>query len=220
MYKKSFQRKFFLCPGAILLLVALCLSARAEWPVGLRDRAFTAFDTETTGFGAKHHRIVEVGMVKFKNGKILDRKSWLINPGMPIPYYAEKVHGITDEMVADQPDFCAQLDDILAFATGTVLIAHNAGFDVSFMSAEIERCGAEGPGLKVIDSLPILRKCYPNAPSHSIEPLMAHLGMEGDRYHRATIDAEHIVRLLNRAMETPANAAYLTGALEFTDRRL
>ena len=69
---------------------------------------FVAFDTETTGFSLKNDRLVEIGAVKFRgNGEVLAVTNWLINPGMPVPFYATEVNGITTEMVTNAPVFAA-----------------------------------------------------------------------------------------------------------------
>ncbi len=162
----------------------------------LTDVTFVAFDLETTGFSTVYDRVIEVGAVKFRNGQIIEQKAWLINPGRKIPWMAQKVHGISNEMVQDSPNFAAIYPEFRDFIQGTVLMAHNAKFDVNFLAAEIQRAGFPLPQNRVVDSLNLFRRWYPDAKSHSLEEVVKHTRVEPGEFHRALEDSLYIFRIL------------------------
>lgn len=162
---------------------------------------FVVFDTETTGFSPTMDRIVEVGAVKFRNGEVVEEKSWLINPQRDIPYWATKVHGITDDMVKDKPTFKDIYPDFQKFINGSVLMAHNAKFDISFVKAEIKRAGYELPPNKVIDSLSLFRKWYPKSTAHSVEAVARHAEVKTDNLHRAAADSLYVFLIFDKGLK-------------------
>ena len=161
---------------------------------------FVVFDTETTGFSPTTDRIVELGAVKFRNGEVVEEKSWLINPGRKIPYWATKVHGITDEEVKNEPAFADIYPQFLEFISGSVLIAHNAKFDISFVKAEATRAGRELPANKVIDSLALFRKWYPKSSSHSVAAVARHAAVCTDTLHRAAADSMYVFLIFDKSI--------------------
>jgi DNA polymerase III epsilon subunit len=161
---------------------------------------FVAFDTETTGFSPSGDRIVEIGAVKFRNGQVLGEKSWLIHPGRRIPYWATEVHGITNEDVQNKPSFKDIYPDFLEFAQGSVLMAHNARFDVSFMAEEIRRAGFQLPNNLVIDSLPLFRKWFPASPSYSLAEVAHHTKVDTGVLHRALADTMYVVLIFEKGL--------------------
>ena len=183
--------------------VPLAQLAMAKLPghrTHLKNVTFVAFDTETTGFNPKKDRIIEVGAIKFRNGEIIDKRSWLINPKRRIPYWARRVHGIDDKMVADQPEFDEIYAEFVGFIEGSVLIAHNARFDISFLSEEAARHNLKRPPNEVIDSLALFRKWFPLSESYSLEGLAEHLEIEAAEFHRALADSMYIYWILGRGM--------------------
>ncbi|MCF7837490.1 MAG: 3'-5' exonuclease [Candidatus Marinimicrobia bacterium] len=170
---------------------------------------FVAFDFETSGLGPAQHRVIEIGAVRFRNGEVLARASWLINPGLPIHYYARRAHGISDEDVKDAPALEEVYSEFLAFCADDVLLAHNAPFDVRFWEEELRRTGLPAPCGPVLDTLRVFRTWFPEASSHSLEILTDALGVPGDVYHRAGDDAEHLQRIFTlKAPDLPADYAW------------
>ncbi|MBU1909662.1 MAG: 3'-5' exonuclease, partial [Verrucomicrobia bacterium] len=161
---------------------------------------FVAFDTETTGFSPSGDRIVEIGAVKFRNGQVLAEKSWIIHPGRRIPYWATEVHGITNEDVQDKPSFKKVYPEFAEFAQGSVLMAHNARFDVSFMAEEIRR--AELPMLNnlVVDSLPLFRKWFPDARSYTLSEVAHYTEVDTGVLHRALADSMYVVLIFEKGL--------------------
>ena len=156
---------------------------------------FTAFDTETTGFSPGSDRIVELSAVCFTVKEVLWETNWLINPQRRIPPYARAVHGITDKMVAGRPTFRRVWPHFRKAASGTILLAHNAAFDVGFINAELKRAGMDSVPLPVLDSLHIFRRWYPRSPSHSLAVLVEYLKLPATRFHRALDDAAYLAAI-------------------------
>ncbi len=186
-----------------LIPAILILLAPAAFAAPLAETTFVAFDVETTGFSPANERIIEIGAVKYRNGKIVESTHWLIQPGIPINN--SSVHHITDKTVAGHPRFADTYKAFVAFAGDSVLIAHNASFDVRFMQAEIERNHLEPLPNPVIDSLALFRKWYPNAPSHKLGELANQLGLSTGNRHRAEDDAETLLRILCHGMQQRPN---------------
>ncbi|HMP73079.1 MAG TPA: 3'-5' exonuclease [Kiritimatiellia bacterium] len=187
----------------LLLLSLLAGTLRADSPP-IHQTTLVFFDVETTGLSPYQDRIVEIGAVRYEHGKVTASQSWLVNPERRIPYSAVLVHGIRTRDVRDQPTFAEIYPEIRAFFRDNILVAHNARFDLAFLREEILRAGYDLPENPVLDSLRLFRSWYPDQPSHSIEPLMASLGIEGEGYHRAEADAMFIVHLLERALQDRA----------------
>jgi DNA polymerase-3 subunit alpha (Gram-positive type) len=140
--------------------------------------------------------------VKFRgNGEVLAATNWLINPGMPVPFYATEVNGITTEMVANALGFAEVWPAFAAFCQDSILLAHNATFDIGFLRAELERAGIQPPALPVGDTLPLFRRWFPQAQSHSLESLSLILGVQGEIYHRAEADSLHLINIFSAGMK-------------------
>ncbi|MFH0953699.1 MAG: 3'-5' exonuclease [Verrucomicrobiota bacterium] len=161
---------------------------------------FVVFDTETTGFSPTTDRIVEVAAVRFRNGKVLDEKSWLINPQRGIPSWAYRVHGISEQMVKDQPTFRQFYPEFQKFIGDSVLIAHHAQFDIAFLSEEAKRAGYDLPGNRVIDSLGLFRRWFPGSRSYSLEVLVQYTRVDADSFHRALTDSMHVFRIFGKGL--------------------
>ena len=169
----------------------------------MENITFVIFDTETTGFSPAKDRLVEIGAVKVRNGKKLGEKTWLINPQRYIPWYVQQVHNITLEMLKDCPTFDQVYPEFLEFIDGSVLIAHNAPFDIRFISAEAERANMPAPKNAVLDSLALFRNWYPDLKSHKVSDLidLFDLSTEGMQAHRATDDSLFVYFAIQKEME-------------------
>lgn len=180
----------------LLLLLASVALADEKTQTGWQQLVFVAFDVETTGLSpANGDRIIELGAVKFQGTNLVAQCSWLINPGRPIPARSEAVHGITDAMVAAQPAFKDVAPEFASFIDGSILLAHNASFDIRFMRAEYQLAGCSMPANSIYDTLPLYRKWFPDAPSHSLGKLVDYLKLEKGGYHRAAADAHHLTNI-------------------------
>ncbi len=104
----------------------------------LRDLTFVVFDSETTGLDPQKDDVVQLGAVRIVNGRIIASETFeaLVNPGRPIPVQSTKVHGISDAMVADAPDFATVCARFQSYVRDAVLVAHNAPFDMAFLNRD------------------------------------------------------------------------------------
>lgn len=157
-------------------------------------------DTETTGmnqFGAHYegHCIIEIGAVEMINRKYTGRKLHLfIKPDRAVDPEAIKVHGITDEMLADKPDFPTIAQEFIDFIKGAELLIHNAPFDVGFMDYEFNKHGINiktAEICNVVDTLALARQMYPGK-RNSLDALCDRLSIDNSKrsLHGALLDAE------------------------------
>ena len=149
-------------------------------------------DTETTGLNPANHRIVEIGCVELENFVGTGRTfQTYVNPERPMTEDAFAVHGLDDKFLGDKPLFAAVARDFVDFIGDAPVIAHNAGFDMGFVDAELARAGL--PPLKptkVIDTVALARKKFPGAPA-SLDALCRRFGIDASErtLHGALLDA-------------------------------
>ncbi len=153
------------------------------------DSPFVVFDLETTGFVPGHSRIIEIGAVKVVGGKIVDRFSEFINPAVPIPLEIEKLTSITDSMVKDAPGVEVILPQFLKFCEGCVLVAHNAGFDTSFIRHFATELGMEYDFTHT-DTIDLARLLMHRMGKYTLDHLAKELNIPAFHHHRAVDDAE------------------------------
>jgi len=151
------------------------------------------FDTETTGLDPLGgHRIVEIGCVELINHMPTGKTFQIyLNPERPVPTEASMVHGLTDEFLADKPVFAQVADDFLSFIGDAPLVAHNAGFDMNFINAELVRHGFKPlPKDRAIDTVLMARKMFPGAPA-SLDALCKrfNVNLSERQLHGALLDA-------------------------------
>ena len=153
------------------------------------------FDTETTGLRAEGgDRVIELGAVELENRFPTGRNFHVyINPdGKAVDPGAFDVHGISDEFLADKPKFSDIVQDFLDFVSEANLVAHNAGFDMAFINAELSRLGLPPfPAERVIDTLAIARRRHPMGPN-SLDALCQRYAIDNSRRdkHGALLDSE------------------------------
>ncbi len=152
---------------------------------------FIAFDVETTGTVPGVDSIVEIGAVRFCDGKIDSVFSTLIDPKRPIPPGASQVNGITDEMVRGKPLIQDLLDPLADFCGEDLLVAHNATFDAQFLTASIKKFETRAPKGLVVDTLTMSRKIIPGLPNYKLGTLVQHLNIPTTDFHRAEEDASY-----------------------------
>jgi len=160
---------------------------------------FVAFDTETTGLSPVAARLVELSGVKFSaEGHVESSFSELIDPELDIPPESTAIHGITNDMVAGKPRFQSVVPAFFSWVGegSTVLVAHNAPFDLGFLEVAMAKLGIAGPDLPVLDTLHLSRRLLTDAPNHQLRTLIGHLGLEPGEYHRALADSHHVRSML------------------------
>ncbi|MCH5251929.1 MAG: PolC-type DNA polymerase III, partial [Lachnospiraceae bacterium] len=151
--------------------------------------SFVVFDLETTGFSPTRNRIIEIGAVKVEKGKITDRFSTFVNPGVPIPPRITEVTSITDAMVAEAPEIETVLPEFLDFCEDSVLVAHNAGFDYSFICKKSEEQGRK-VDFTVVDTVGIARVLFPHLARYTLDNVAKTMKISLENHHRAVEDAE------------------------------
>lgn len=153
------------------------------------DSKFVVFDIETTGFSAVNDRIIEIGAVKVENGEIVDRYSTFVNPERPIPFEIEKLTGINDGMVVDAAVIEDILPEFLAFSEDCIMVAHNAGFDMSFIKENCRRMNLLRK-FTVVDTLAMARSMLPDLKNYKLDTVVEAVGGTLENHHRAVEDAE------------------------------
>ena len=149
---------------------------------------YAYLDVETTGLDpASGHKICELAVVKSIDGQVVDELVTLVNPGKIIPTTAVSVHGITDLMVSQAPFFRQISQNLLDFIKDSVIVAHNARFDLGFLKNELGNQGLTLPDNNVIDTLGIARRYY-TFPSNSLGRIARHIGIPLRDEHRALGD--------------------------------
>ncbi|MEG1505450.1 MAG: PolC-type DNA polymerase III, partial [Lachnospiraceae bacterium] len=133
-------------------------------------------------------KIIEVGAVKVHNGEIIDRFSTFVNPGMPIPFRITQLTGISDDMVMDAPGIAVVLPQFLEFSEGSVLVAHNAGFDVGFVEQNCRYQEIEAKFVSV-DTVALARVLLPTLSKYKLNVVAKALNVSLENHHRAVDDA-------------------------------
>ncbi len=161
------------------------------------DGNYVVFDLETTGFSPVNNRIIEIGAVRVCHGEIRERFSTFVNPGTPIPFKIEQLTGIRDEDVMDAPDIGTVLPQFLDFCGECVLVAHNAGFDMSFIEENARRLGRPC-AYTYVDTVGIARLLLADQAKHTLDAVAKRLGVSLEHHHRAVDDAEATAEILIR----------------------
>lgn len=174
------------------------LDPRGEWS----RMPLAVIDVETTGLDPDNDRVIELGVVLVDAGEIADARSWLVQPGIPVPKESLEVHGITNEELRTAPTFGQVRDELLASVAGRLLVAYNAVFDRAFLAAELRRTGGLPDAFKDttewVDPLVWARARLPKEGGYKLAEITKRLEIELTNAHRAAADAEATARVLLR----------------------
>lgn len=156
-----------------------------------------SLDIETTGFSARTDRITEIGAVKIRDGKIVDRYSQLVNPLRPIPSRITSLTGISDAMLADKPAIDDVIEEFIEWTESDRLVGHNIRFDLSFLTANANRVIGDATRFSVrpIDTMSIDRQLFPTE-RHRLVDLIQRYGISDVEEHRALSDATQTYQCL------------------------
>ena len=157
------------------------------------------FDTETTGLNpSSGDRIVEIGCIEMFNRIETGRHFHAyFNPERPMPAEAAAVHGLTDIFLSDKPRFADKVEELIDFIKDSPLVAHNAGFDFSFLNSELTLCGRPRVCMsRMVDTLAIARTRHPGA-KHSLDALCVRFGVDRTQRvkHGALLDAQLLAQV-------------------------
>lgn len=161
---------------------------------------YVVFDIETTGFSSSYDKIIEIGAVKIQNGLIIDSFSTFINPEVKIPYRITELTGITNDMVKDAYTIDKVLPEFIEFINGSVLVAHNANFDTSFIRKNCNRLNIKF-SYPVMDTIPLAKYLFPELNKYKLNIVAKHLGISLENHHRAVDDAKATAEILLKCFE-------------------
>lgn len=161
---------------------------------------FAVVDLETTGGTPENGRVTEIGIVLLDDFEVVGTYQTLLDPGMPIQPFVQKLTGITDEMVNGQPQFSAVAEEVAELLKGRIFVAHNVQFDSKFLRAELRRCciKMDPPRLCTVK---LTRRFFPGLPSYSLHNLIMSLELPDFNHHRALADAMAAAELLKLCLQ-------------------
>ena len=154
------------------------------------DDTFVVFDLETTGLSPVNDRIIEIGAVKLQNKKVIDRFSVFVNPQIPIPFHIEQLTSINDKMVENAETIEVVLPKFLEFCGNSVMVAHNASFDVSFIKEKTKTILGADFECTVVDTVALARALLPQLSKFKLDHVAKALSIPPFHHHRAVDDAD------------------------------
>ena len=178
----------------------------------LADLVYTVFDTETTGLEpANGDEIIQIGALRILNGRLLQQEHFdqLVDPRCALKAASIAIHGITDTMLVGQPTIDQVLPAFHDFCADTVLVGHNVAFDMRFLELKEASLGIRFDQ-PVLDTLLLSAVAHPNQESHSLEAIMARLGIDMDQRHNALADATATARVFVRLLPALADQGITT----------
>lgn len=172
---------------------------------------YVVFDLETTGVSPVYDEVVEISGIRVADSRVVEEFTSLVNPGRHISDGASQVNGITDEMVADAPDFQEVLGKFLDFAGSSVLVGHNIhSFDLNFIYRDAEKYYGTVPGNDYVDTLSLARACLPELSRYRLTDLASYYGISSAGAHRALQDCymnQQIFECLGKELQKGRKAA-------------
>lgn len=164
------------------------------------DTTYCVLDLETTGFSAKTEKITEIGVMKVKDGKVLDEFACFVNPEKPIPQRVVEVTKITDDMVKNAETIDKVFPKLLEFLGDSVLVAHNADFDIGFLKQNAKDLGYDFD-YTYVDTLSMARDLFPDFKKYQLGKIAEKLKIKVEVAHRALDDVDTTVKVMNVMMD-------------------
>lgn len=162
----------------------------------LEKTSFCVLDVETTGLSPQYNNVIELGIVRVKNLKVVEKYQTLINPGRDIPAFITGFTGISNDDVYDAPFFNDIADEVIDFIGDDVIAGHNLSFDYSFLKREFNYIGKPEPRNPRVCTLKIARRIFPLLNSKSLGAVSSFLKIKNSSSHRALGDAETTAKIL------------------------
>jgi DNA polymerase-3 subunit alpha (Gram-positive type) len=166
----------------------------------IEETTYCVLDIETTGISRFTEKITEFGIMKVKNGEVIDTFECFVNPEKPIPPRVVEVTNITDDMVKDAETIDKVMPKVIEFVGDSVIVAHNANFDVGFIKYNAENLGLEFNNT-YIDTLALAKELFPDFKKYKLGIIAEKLGIKVDVAHRALADVETLVAVFNVMIE-------------------
>lgn len=165
------------------------------------DTIYCVLDLETTGFSPVTEKITEIGIMKLQDGKVIDEFSCFVNPQKPIPARVIEVTNITDDMVKDSETIDVVFPKMLDFIKDSVLVAHNAEFDINFLKHNAVTLGYEFD-YTYLDTLSLAKELFPEFKTYKLGRIAKNLGITVEVAHRALDDVATTVKIFNVMLDT------------------
>ncbi|MFB6364004.1 PolC-type DNA polymerase III [Paenibacillus elgii] len=176
--------------------------------ISLTDAEYVIFDIETTGLSVTSNKIIELAGVRMKDGKEIDRFATFIDPHERIPYNIQQLTNITDDMVKGAPELEEMLPKFIEFVGDSVLVAHNARFDIGFIQANCKRLGLPEVTNPVLDTLELARLLFPTLKNHRLNTLSDKFKVSLDNHHRAIDDSIALGHVLFHLLKEAGDRGY------------
>ncbi|MCF7927396.1 MAG: PolC-type DNA polymerase III, partial [Candidatus Izimaplasma sp.] len=162
-----------------------------ELDLPITDAVFTVFDIETTGLSVNFDKIIEISAVKLKNNQIIDRFNTFINPEQSLSRLTTKLTSITNKDVAVAPKIKEAIYDFKDFFEGSIMVAHNAHFDMGFIYKALKEYDLYSEDIPSIDTLQIARNCFGNELKRfNLKAVSKFFKVHLERHHRAIYDTK------------------------------
>lgn len=166
-----------------------------KW-LSLAYNEFIVVDLETTGLNKNNDYIIEVAAIRYQKGYEVDKFVTLINPCVYIPAGVSRIHGIYNEHVANSPTIEKVLPRLLDYLGNSLLVAHNANFDIGFIEVWAGRLSYE-PHWNYVDTISVAKKFIPGLPNYKQHTILDAIGYKQNRYHRAEDDCRGCAEIMN-----------------------
>ena len=168
----------------------------------LNETEFVVFDLETTGAKTPPCRVTEVGAYKVRRGEIVGEYQTLVNPETPIPEFITRLTNISEEMVKDAPKFAQIVPEFMKFVGDSVLVAHNAQFDMRFLNHEIRRVHANHRiANPYLCTVMLARELVPEVENHRLATMANYYSVDLNGHHRAGVDALATAKIFIKLLE-------------------
>lgn len=161
---------------------------------------FTAFDTETSSITPSTGRIIEIGAVRFTKDEIISSWNMIFNPHQILSPFIVNLTHISQQMVDESDVIDLHLRDFIEFTENSIIVAHNAQFDMNFLNSECEKCCLPPVKNKVADTLKLSRLLFSDFASHKLDFLADQFMIDKGSSHRALDDAKTCMELFNICM--------------------
>ena len=169
---------------------------------------YVVLDCETTGFSQYMNEIIEIAMIKYVKGELVDQFSTLVAPSEEIPPHITELTGITNVDLKNAPSFDEVMPKILAFIRGFTIVGHNITFDLRFLSEQFEKNGYRAH-FDYVDTQVLARSAFPNFPNHSLNTCIGRLLLRDNQTHRALDDIICTQRLLEKCKAVLLEQEYI-----------